>query len=500
MKIKKPTVYALVLILVMSFPTLISSQTIIEGLGTCSYQDAIAIDEGVLVSELCQLNQSPPFVDWSISVNKFDLVGNLLAEWSISSSSLPQGNWTSSSSLFIRDNSGSIILLSSLVKVGEQPDTNVIDLGLDTTYLYTQEINLDMGPLASSLTPLSSVAHKLRDVRFDEDEGKYISSWSLLISFSRLISFDEAWNVVDLGEARSDFDGLSNLDQHYPIAVDADNSNYLLRTSRSDIQRFTFDLDHDSTIAYQELTWDVPYLGSWLTSGMVDTGEGFYSLSYDTDKTYWNNICPYVTQANYDGTYINEFWFPNPDSTIIGSNNRTLCQAQDEGFLLGYHIRPNMADEAKHFKVVKCDDQGELLWQTVFGEGDKEYTFQKIVELDDGAITVIGSRDEIPSALNTKTTVIYFLNENGEVVTEVNELEKIQVGIFPNPTHDKCRVELGKVLQSWVLRNAQGSTLEYGGKSKSGFIEIDLSFYPPGIYLLDLDVEGLLIRRKLVRN
>ena len=78
----------------------------------------------------------------------------------------------------------------------------------------------------------------------------------------------------------------------------------------------------------------------------------------------------------------------------------------------------------------------------------------------------------------------------------VEDLPKKEGGIFPNPVNAVLHLSGVPPVASWSLYNADGSFL-LSGYDK----DIDLSAFPPGFYLLDIEYTGgERIRKKIIKQ
>jgi hypothetical protein len=81
------------------------------------------------------------------------------------------------------------------------------------------------------------------------------------------------------------------------------------------------------------------------------------------------------------------------------------------------------------------------------------------------------------------------------------ELLSTDVNIHPNPTQDWITVSLEEGTATSVsIRNSLGQLLLSDKKPSTNQVELDLSSYPTGIYFLQLEVDGQVITKKVVKE
>ena len=83
----------------------------------------------------------------------------------------------------------------------------------------------------------------------------------------------------------------------------------------------------------------------------------------------------------------------------------------------------------------------------------------------------------------------------------IDEQSATSVNIHPNPTTGKLIISIaGQTASSVTLRNSLGQVLLSGNISSTNQIELDLSSYPAGIYFLQLEVNGQVITKQVLKE
>ena len=83
----------------------------------------------------------------------------------------------------------------------------------------------------------------------------------------------------------------------------------------------------------------------------------------------------------------------------------------------------------------------------------------------------------------------------------IDELSSSSISIHPNPTQDRIIVSLEEgTATSVTIRNSLGQLLLSNKTPSTNQVELDLSSYPTGIYFLQLEVDGQVITKKVVKE
>jgi len=83
----------------------------------------------------------------------------------------------------------------------------------------------------------------------------------------------------------------------------------------------------------------------------------------------------------------------------------------------------------------------------------------------------------------------------------VDELSSSSISIHPNPTSERITVSLEEgIATSVTIRNSLGQLLLSDKTPSTNQVELDLSSYPTGIYFLQIEVDGQVITKKVVKE
>jgi Secretion system C-terminal sorting domain/SprB repeat len=87
-------------------------------------------------------------------------------------------------------------------------------------------------------------------------------------------------------------------------------------------------------------------------------------------------------------------------------------------------------------------------------------------------------------------------------ITNISENNnKLNISIFPNPTTGQLSISLEKgTATALTLRNSLGQLLLSDKLKATNQVVLDLSAYPTGIYFLQLEVDGQVITKKIIKK
>ena len=83
----------------------------------------------------------------------------------------------------------------------------------------------------------------------------------------------------------------------------------------------------------------------------------------------------------------------------------------------------------------------------------------------------------------------------------INEHSSISFSTYPNPTSGKLSITLEEGnATSVTIRNSLGQILLIDKTRATNQLELDISAYPTGLYFLQLEVDGQLMTKKIVKQ
>jgi hypothetical protein len=170
-----------------------------------------------------------------------------------------------------------------------------------------------------------------------------------------------------------------------------------------------------------------------------------------------------------------------------------------EGFFLPLYPNFEMVVHADSFPVLIYGDFSGLIG--MYGGG-----WSYLGQFDTNCV-----QEDIFSGPNQSMTYQYMftMSDSSETVVRmmfdfevgIKELSSSSISIHPNPTKDWITVSLEEgTATSVTIRNSFGQLLLSDKTPSTNQIELDLSSYPTGIYFLQLEVDGQVITKKVVKE
>ncbi len=204
---------------------------------------------------------------------------------------------------------------------------------------------------------------------------------------------------------------------------------------------------------------------------------------------FMDNYVMRVAQTTTSDSIINEHYFIS-DSSWISAAYRNSVLLPDSSFLVlgvrnvSKYYEP-ISPIRSSYILAKFDKHANLIWTKNFSQKNYYYHATQIVYSSKGGIAILGTAfDYSKTGLNHVN--ILFLNENGEIKTEVgiksinNDLEESSK-VYPNPANrfvyfnvkEKCLLEL----------TSTSGQLMSSTNFNEGLNNLDISILENGIYL-----------------
>jgi len=163
-----------------------------------------------------------------------------------------------------------------------------------------------------------------------------------------------------------------------------------------------------------------------------------------------------------------------------------------------------LENQDRWFLIYNFNINGQINWSTSIG-GDANYIFQNLKATSDGGCIAVGTRyDWRNSSIKQRDVFIVKLDASGNV-SFVNHNQKtisISIIVSPNPSAGVVRINQTGIKNDFKLSvtNLQGQeivphkTISHNQNN----IQIDLSKYPKGIYLIKLANKDFLKTQKII--
>ncbi len=178
----------------------------------------------------------------------------------------------------------------------------------------------------------------------------------------------------------------------------------------------------------------------------------------------------------------------------------TIIQLSDGNYLIGGTT--NTTANGYQGLLIKVDGFGDTLWVSTFGSMNSEIGYS-VIESSDGGIVFTGMSDVfIPNPHSAMYCIK--LNSIGQLNTYINEtLSSDFYILYPNPVDDFVRIMNTKPSNrnvSVTIIDALGRICSTSSFDNNSLIELDVSQFSQGIYLLLIHEGGDTIIKKFIKQ
>lgn len=292
-----------------------------------------------------------------------------------------------------------------------------------------------------------------------------------------------------------DLAGLSTDNPAYQYVTQREPEFIAIRTKPHRINYFSSLLELDSIVDLIDGWGGVPWYGNYMSGSHILNSETILTFS-PTKVLGPVNIfteIPYLIELDRsDHSFVREYWFENPDSTIAGSYYDNLALDANGDLFIGMHIKADDEDYANHLKVIKCDTLGNLIWQQVIGEGGGvRYIARETHATPDGGVVIAAERYSVamPDPNQADGIIIYKLDVNGQVVGLEDYIkDENLLRIYPNPVSSVLRFNSAATGLRYRINDALGSELVSGIISDN---QVNVTRLSQGNYLFSILKDGL---------
>jgi len=326
--------------------------------------------------------------------------------------------------------------------------------------------------------------------------------WVVKLTSTGAIAWQKSLGGNDHDQGRSI---QQTLDGGYIVAGTSRSNDGDVSGNHGDYDYWIVKLTNTGAISWQKTLGgsgyeDVASIQQTLDGGYIVAG---YSFSNDGDVT-----------GNHGN---NDYWIVKLTNTGAISWQKTLGgsgyesayhirQSTDGGFLVFGVSSSNDGDltdnnGAGDSWVVKLTGTGSISWQKSLGGSLADGTYYGS-ETSDGGYIIAGqsqSNDgDVTGNHGSNDCWIVKLSFPNDI-KENSELDKFI--IYPNPTSGKLSIILEeRNATSITIRNSLGQLMQSEKHLFTNQLELDLSTYPTGIYLLQLEVDGQVVTKKILKH
>ncbi len=228
--------------------------------------------------------------------------------------------------------------------------------------------------------------------------------------------------------------------------------------------------------------------GGYLVAGSSGSNDGDVSGNHG-DSDYWiiklDSYGNIQWQKCFGGSYSDK-----ATSVSLTSDGEYIIAGyswSDDGDVAEHYGSPGTLSGYPDYWVIKLDETGNIQWQKTLG-GYKWDEAHSVILSKDGSYVVAGfstSNDgDVSENYGGEDYWIVKLTENNNTVSAISYLQN-QIDVYPNPTVGKFTVDKAKGY-SLDITDISGKVIKHISDVQSDNLEIDLSSYSKGIYILKL--------------
>ena len=182
----------------------------------------------------------------------------------------------------------------------------------------------------------------------------------------------------------------------------------------------------------------------------------------------------------------------------ISQRNNFFYIGATSGFDLS---NPFYSTNNSWFHLIKMDENMNVLWEKWYG-GDAYYSLNSILATSDGGCLMVGTK--YSHSVENQFIQGYYIkvdaNGNEEWTLDV-KIPEWSYKVYPNPTQSVFNIENNEMdIQSVELFDISGKLLNSVQDCNNTTISVDLSSFPPGIYLAKVKSSKGIRTEKVVRN
>jgi uncharacterized repeat protein (TIGR01451 family) len=327
-----------------------------------------------------------------------------------------------------------------------------------------------------------------------------------------------------------DFDGSKTTDEDVTINgnIDCPSTNITFTTATNidescddGFVEFTFTITNKMNIPIQGLVFTdvLPYPCTWVFSPYGENGLSIANSDiigneaiFTIDEVQANTVATFHLDASLnswgsDGSLSNTATLENVPDVINGgyttltSNTTSIVITASPQIIIPDTIVVNNLTDTVNLNAV-LSTFADVIWTT---DGDGIF----IDNTSESTMYIFGTQDNLNGQVSIFISAISECNETGKSVTilieEPNGIKVIPdfnlVKIYPNPFKNTILIESIEDLHSYEIMDLNGkSVAEKRIIISSSNIEIDMSSYPSGVYLLKLISKNGIQYAKAMKN
>jgi hypothetical protein len=139
-------------------------------------------------------------------------------------------------------------------------------------------------------------------------------------------------------------------------------------------------------------------------------------------------------------------------------------------------------------------DNDSYTWSVTNGTGSASIDANGLLTaISDGTVTVTATANDASGT--TGSAVITISNQSSAGIKE--QVASIGLKMYPNPSNNQITVEANEVIESIVFFNLMGETVKTIIAPTS---TVDVSDLAKGVYMLQIQLEYVLVNQKLIKE
>ncbi|MFA5541038.1 MAG: T9SS type A sorting domain-containing protein [Bacteroidales bacterium] len=298
---------------------------------------------------------------------------------------------------------------------------------------------------------------------------------------SKILLIDTLGNIMSSNEIDGDYYGWCG-----------ENQNSLILLGKNPNQNKIYLIDKD-------------YLTVSDSLNIVNTQSEFFSVKQINDSMFVSasgrdyvdiNICNINTKTIANYRYMSDtalvgkhdsriyFSFTNPDSIYL------LCQTT-----------PERQETMLIIEIVNFGINGNFNYKYVYRHlhtGDANMLAYSYPTIDGGLIMGVNIMDDI--GVRTTEIIKFKPNDVENIFVSLSNIDINNTCIaYPNPTYKEINIKSESVINSIEIYNSLGQRV-YQSVVNSNTKTIDISSFTNGVYILGVNTENGVIRKKIIKN
>lgn len=271
------------------------------------------------------------------------------------------------------------------------------------------------------------------------------------------------------------------------------------------------------------------YLPHFQTGGILEMSKTFDTISFHLIETYIRHVSSslkmsdstfivssinllddyklFLNSIKYDGSILHsDTFYKATGMKEFPAFRQGISKNSDNYYYIGStsnfdYSAPSFSPNDSWFHLIKLNQDLGIIWEKWYG-GDAYYSLNSILATSDGGCLMVGTK--YSHSVENQFIQGYYIkvdaNGNEEWTLDV-EIPEWSYKVYPNPTQSVFNIENNEMdIHSVELFDISGKLLNSVQDCNNRTISIDLSSFPPGVYLAKIKSSKGIRTEKVVRN